>query len=179
MLTATLLALIRSRRAARLYFTAQIIATLALFPAGRWLGFHNPLYAAIFVAVTLPIIETSILLAIESGAKKQDWLAAMCFGLLNGILSLAGTWSYSPGAAIVFGEGLLLSIVGFALLCARASVAASAIGSVSLLLSCFDFGFISNDWTELNKWLPSIIASSAFFLVALVGEEHEHVRTSY
>jgi hypothetical protein len=174
LLAATVLAERRSRPAVRLYFRAQIIATVALFAGVRLLGVHQMLYAVLYIAVTLPILETCGFLIAEGHPGERTLLVAACFGLLMGCIAASDVGHHTLGDYIVFFEGVLLAEVGIAMLVVGKDIAVETIGTLSLALSSFDFVYLMNpEWESANGWIPSFLATMAFIRIGFGRQERE------
>lgn len=162
---AILAAMRRSTGAVRLYFIAQLIATPVLFVGVRVLGNHADYYSLLYCAVTLPILETSWFIAAGRGVFTA--LPSATVAALIGGIALASLTSLSRDTIIVLIEGTLLCFIGWALLLGAPNLtdytAAKGIGTLSILLSTFDFGYILHaDWETANRWVPSFLGIATF-----------------
>lgn len=158
--------------ALKLYFRAQLIATLALFVAVKMFGVNDDFYRALYIIVTLPILEVCVFLIWESKDRWQHLATSLSFGMLSTLVVVVGIEKFTTDVWISLIEGALLSAIGMALLLAAQKSdereALSAIGMLSLALSCFDFGYVSNaDWQDLNKWLPSLLCAASWGWILL------------
>jgi hypothetical protein len=164
-----LAALRRSRQAIKFYFIAQLVSTLTIFPAYLWLGNHHVLYRLLYIAVTLPILETCCF--VIAGMQRNTLMLAASYGAIMGGIAINGLKELTPDSAVCLGQGILLSTIGLAMLLvapeAEDRCAVRTIGMFSLALACFSFAYILNSWEAENKWLPSFLGITAFGWIAL------------
>lgn len=171
LLLATVAGFLRSRKTVRLYFRAQLIYIPVVFLGAKYLGDRAALYAVLYGAATLLILECCCFLIWEARLDLRLYIASLNFGLFMGIVTSIGAPRHPLGDYVTFGEGVMLSIIGMSLLqVANASedkMAVKTIGILSLALSCYDFGFFRNEsWYVVNGWLPSLLCSVAFLWIA-------------
>lgn len=171
LLTATL-AMRKTSGALKLYFRAQLIATLALFAAVKMFGVNDDFYRALYIIVTIPILEVCVFLIWESRDRWKHLSTSLSFAMLSTTIAVAGMDKFTVDVWISLIEGALLSAIGMGLLLAAQNSdereTLSAIGMLSLALSVFDFGYVSNaNWQDLNKWLPSLLCAASWGWILL------------
>jgi len=164
----------RSGTTLRLYFWAQLLYTLVVFPAAGLRGTHDQLYALIYGAATLPVIECCCFFVWEARITVVEMIAAINFGLLVGIVTAFGIYHRPSEDYVTFGEGVILSAIGMAMAMAapktRTPLAVRTIGKLSLALSVFDFSYLLNPTMESVWWLPSAMCAAAFVRIGLASE---------
>ena len=161
--------ILKSRKGStlRLYFWSQLLNAPVVFAAARYLGDRADDYALLYVAATLPILECCCFMIWECGTGPIETRISVAFGLLVGMVASFGMPQHPAVDYVTFAEGVFLAMIGFAMLLGeRVRSYAKTIGTLSLALSCYDFGYMRNeDWSTLNGWLPSAMCSAAYLLI--------------
>lgn len=172
LLLAAVAGLLRSRRGSTLwlYFCAQLVNAPVVFASVRFLGDHATTYALLYVAVTLPILECCCFMLWEKGLSNLHLRIAVAFGLFMGMIESFGM---TPGHYVTFAEGVLLSMIGVAMVLSMVPhTKEHIVGVLSLALSCYDFAWLRNDsWAGLNDWLPSLLCTVAFVRIISMRRE--------
>jgi hypothetical protein len=177
-LTAKTLALLRSRTEVFYYFCAQLLYTPVVFFGGKHFGVHSGTYLMLYVAATLPIIETACFILFR--AQREQMITATIFGAFMGGIAANGMTHFGIADAVTFTEGVLLSIIGLGLLLtvpdSDDKTAVSVIGKFSLAMACFDFAYLLNDLRGLNKWVPSFVGLTCWLWIGLHGSTKSELR---
>jgi len=175
LLLAAVAGLLRSRQGStlRLYFLAQLLNVPVVFLAARYLGDRTTVYALLYVAVTLPVLECCCFMLWDAGLNALHLRIAVAFGLFMGMIESFGMARHPAVDYVTFAEGVLLSMVGTAMVLGMPPhTKRHMIGVLSLALSCYDFAWLRNDnWAGLNDWLPSLLCTAAFVRIILMRRE--------
>lgn len=163
LLISILLAGATSKGTVRLYFAAQLVATLAEYAFQ-----YSEHYTLVYICATLLMVEMSIFLLWDAGVNKLTWgdaWMAGCWMTLAGGLGLS--W-LSLTEWYLLGEGLLFATIGMAMLMlSRKSKALLAIGTLTWVMSAYDFLYLLRPEVQrTNGWLPSLMCSACFLWLA-------------
>lgn len=152
-----------SRKTLRLYFAAQFLCTMALF---FFRNSHDYTYA--YIASDLLMLEMCAFLLIDSKVNRLTIRTAATFGAFATALSCFGLSPTGPGFWIVLLEGGVFSALGMAMMLCGESIPVLGIGTLTMAMSVYDFGWVANeDWRLTNGWAPSMLCAVMFFFIAL------------
>ena len=169
---AMILALLRSRAEIRLFFAAQLLATVVGQVATYYVGYTTDLYRYLYIGYTLVILETCLFI-IASANKWNFWKPATFLALLVGCLAAAGTILPKDANMITtLAEAILVSVLGFMLLYAHHDAvdkrAVLLIGVFCIIKAICNFMYLTEplgDW--VNTWLPAAAAFVCFGVIAV------------
>lgn len=149
-------AMVRSRKIVKLYFRAQVIATLAefFFQKSSW-------YALVYCMCVLLVMETNLFMLWDERTSWSTLRGSITFAAAITTAALFGLSHIESW--IVLAEGFLLAALGTALLQTRYTM----IGTLTLGMAWYDFMWLmSSEVRETNGWMPSVMCSVAFLLYA-------------
>jgi hypothetical protein len=153
----------------RLYFWAQAICTLALFITG------DKYYTLVYLLSDLLMLEMCFFLMFESKITKDQIRTAVTFGAAVMAIACYGAVARNLGEWITLIEGGIFSALGMAMMLCGTTTAVLSIGTLTLAMSVYDFGWVSEEsWRSTNGWLPSLICTLTFLYVALANLQQQH-----
>lgn len=170
----------RRRSTLRLYFWAQLLNAPVVFMGAHYLGSHATVYALLYTAVTLPVLECCCFMAWDAGLRTLHTRIAIAFGLFVGMVATFDMPPHPLVDYVTFAEGVLLVMVGTAMMLGQNTSSHSMlIGALSFALSTYDFGWLHNDdWSMLNDWLPSAMCTVVFATIVLTVLRRTYGRSS-
>lgn len=179
LLATSLLALSVTKGTVRLYFTAQIVVTVAQF-AAQWT--HH--YTLIYICGVLLAFEMSIFLLWDAGVSKLTWRTAVTWAAFMTAFGLVGLYELSLTDWYVLDEGIMLLVIGMAMLLvakgSREPLALSVIGTLTWVMGMYDLlWLLSPAVRQTNGWMPSTMCSMAFLTIT-IGEMfgRSHIRAN-
>ena len=161
LLASILLAGAATKGTLRLYFAAQLLATLA-----EYFGQFSRHYTQIYICSTLLMVEMSVFLLWDAGVGRPTWRNAFMVGCWMTIAGGLGLGWLSLTDWYLLGEGLLFATIGMAMLLLSRDL--RIIGTLTWGMAIYDFLYLL--WPQIratNGWLPSLMCIVAFSLIAL------------
>lgn len=155
-----ILAGMTSRKTLRLYFWAQLCCTLALF-----IFTEHKYYTYVYLASDILMLELCSFLLMESKVNRFTIRLAATFGAFCTAIACFGV--DAPNFWIVLIEGGVFSALGMAMMLCGETIPVLSIGTLTLAMSVYDFGWVSNEsWRLTNGWAPSFLCTVTFLLIA-------------
>jgi hypothetical protein len=160
LLLAILVAGAASRGTVRLYFVAQLVATLAEY---GWR--HSEYYVLVYALATVLMVEMSVFLLWDAGVGAPTWREAWIAGILMTLAGGFGLTLLTLTEWYLLAEGLLFAILGMAMLLLNAkSKALLPLGTLTWAMAVYDFLYLLRPDVRAANWQAEPIMCSAAFL---------------
>jgi len=122
----------------------------------------------VYLASDLLMLELCCFLLLESSLNRFNIRTAATFGAVATSIASFGIESFPAGWWIVLLEGGVFSALGMAMMLSGTTIPVLGIGTLTMAMSVYDFGWVSNEsWRLTNGWAPSFLCSVTFLFIAV------------